>query len=73
MFHLLFVLSIKKSGIKNISITNRTNEKCIFLKKFNFLNIIPWEDLKSEIKNFDIIINATSLGLKNFADFNFDF
>ena len=68
------VLSIKKSGIKNISITNRTNEKCIFLKKkFNFLNIIPWEDLKSEIKNFDIIINATSLGLKNFADFNFDF
>ena len=35
-----------------------------FLKKFNFLNIIPWEDLKSEIKNFDIIINATSLGLK---------
>ena len=31
------ILSIKKSGIKNISITNRTNEKCIFLKKkFNF-------------------------------------
>ena len=27
------ILSIKKSGIKNISITNRTNEKCIFLKK----------------------------------------
>ena len=33
-------------------------------KKFNFLNIIPWEDLKYGIKNFDIIINATSLGLK---------
>ena len=30
------ILSIKKSGIKNISITNRTKEKCIFLKK-NFL------------------------------------
>ena len=27
------ILSIKKSGIKNISLTNRTNEKCIFLKK----------------------------------------
>ena len=68
------VLSIKKSGIKNISITNRTNEKSIFLKKkFNFLNIIPWSNLKSEIKNFDLIINATSLGLKNGDDFNFNF
>ena len=27
------ILSIKKSGIKKVSITNRTNEKCIFLKK----------------------------------------
>ena len=68
------ILSIRKSGIQNISITNRTNEKCIFLKKkFNFLNIISWQDLKSEIGNFDIIINATSLGLKNGDDFNFIF
>ena len=68
------ILAIQKSGIRNVSITNRTNEKCIFLKKkFNFLNIISWADLKSEIKNFDIIINATSLGLKNSEDFNFDF
>tara|TARA_B100000989_G_scaffold201134_1_gene152137 strand:- start:2570 stop:3391 length:822 start_codon:yes stop_codon:yes gene_type:complete len=68
------ILSIKKSGVGNISITNRTNEKCIFLKKkYSFLNIIPWIDLKSEIKNFDIIINATSLGLKNGDDFNFNF
>ncbi len=68
------VLSIQKSGIKNISITNRTNEKCIFLKKkFNFLNIIPWKDLESETNNFDIIINATSLGLKNGQDFNINF
>ena len=27
----------------------------------------------SEIKNFDIIINATSLGLKNSDEFNFNF
>jgi len=68
------ILSIKKSGIKNISITNRTDEKCIFLKKkFNFLTIIPWVDLKSKLENFDIIINATSLGLKNGDDFNFNF
>ncbi len=68
------ILSIKKSGIKNIFISNRTNEKCIFLKKkFNFLNIVPWKNLKSEIKNFDVIINATSLGLKDAEDFNFNF
>ena len=68
------ILSIQKTGIRNVSITNRTNEKCIFLKKkFNFLNIISWHDLESEIENFDIIINATSLGLKNGDDFNFNF
>lgn len=68
------VLSIKKSGIRNIFITNRTNEKCIFLKKkFKFLNIVSWKNLKEEIKNFDIIINATSLGLKNGTNFSFNF
>ena len=39
----------------------------ILKKKFNYLNILPWSDLKDEIKNFDIIINATSLGLKKQA------
>ena len=68
------ILSLLKSGIKNISITNRTNEKCIFLKKkFNHINILPWDRLENEIKNFDIIVNATSLGLKNGDDFNFNF
>ena len=68
------ILSLLKSGIKNISITNRTNEKCIFLKKkFNNITILPWDRLETEIKNFDIIINATSLGLKNGDDFNFNF
>ena len=68
------ILSLQKSGVKKISITNRTNEKCIFLKKkFKYLNILPWSRLEDEIKNFDIIINATSLGLKEGDDFNFKF
>ena len=68
------ILSLQKSGVRNISITNRTSEKCIFLKKkFTNLNIIPWEELELEIRNFDIIVNATSLGLKNGEDFNFNF
>ena len=68
------VLSLQKSGVQKISITNRTREKCIFLKnRFNNLKIVEWEKLKEEIKNFEIIINATSLGLKGGKDFNFNF
>ena len=49
-------------------------DKCIFLKKkFNNLNIIDWNNIQDEIKHFDIIINATSLGLKNGQDFGFKF
>ena len=68
------VLSLLKSGVQQISITNRTREKCVFLKnKFSNLKIIEWEKLQEEIKNYDIIINATSLGLKGNKDFGFDF
>ena len=68
------ILSLQKSGVHELSITNRTREKCIFLKnKFNNLNIIEWGNLQKEIKNFDIIINATSLGLKDSKDFDFNF
>ena len=45
----------------------------ILKEKFNYLNILPWSRLEDEIKNFDIIINATSLGLKEGDDFNFKF
>ena len=68
------ILSLQKSGIREISITNRTKEKCTFLRnKFNNLKILEWEKLQEEIKNFDVIINATSLGLKGNNDFDFDF
>jgi shikimate dehydrogenase len=68
------ILSLKKSGIKNISITNRTKDKCLFLKKkFNYLKVLPWDNLQLEIGNYDMIINATSLGLKNGEDFDFNF
>ena len=68
------ILSLQKSNIKEISIINRTIDKCIFLKKkFTKLNVIEWENLKEELINYDIIINATSLGLKNGNDFDFNF
>ncbi len=68
------VFSLKKSNVKNISIINRTHDKSLFLKKrYNFLNVLQWKNLKKEINNFDIIINATSLGLKDGYNFDFDF
>ena len=66
--------SLQKSRISNVSIVNRTYEKSIFIKKrFNFINVLEWKTLEDQLKNFDIIINATSLGLKNSNDFEFDF
>ena len=68
------IFALQKSRIKNISVINRTHEKSIFLKKkFNFLDILEWKNLKQEITKFDIIVNATSLGLKNESDFDFNF
>ena len=68
------ILSLQKSKINNISIINRTYEKSLFLKKkFNFLNVLKWNFLQKEISKFDVIINATSLGLKNGKDFEFNF
>jgi shikimate dehydrogenase len=68
------IFSLQKSKIQNISIINRTHDKSLFLqKKFNLPSVLKWENLKQEISKFDIIINATSLGLKNTTDFEFEF
>ena len=68
------IVALIKSGLKKISITNRTYEKSVFLrKKFNFLNLISWEDFPKNLSNFDLIINATSLGLRGNHDFTFLF
>ena len=68
------IFSLEKSKIKNISIINRTHDKSLFLKKkFSYLNVLKWNLLKEKIKEFDVIINATSLGLKNKNDFEFNF
>ena len=42
------ILSLQKSGVKNISIINRTQEKCIFLKKkIQFFKYIRMEKYKT--------------------------
>ena len=68
------IVSLIKSNINDITIVNRTHDKCLFLKKkFNNLKILKWEELNDSLKNYDIVINGTSLGLKNGQDFEFFF
>ena len=55
------IIALKKMHIGKIHLSNRTELKAIELKKnFPEIKIIKWED----ILDFDIIINATSIGLK---------
>ena len=54
------VYALNKMGAINISISNRTKNKAQLVKDiFNNLKIVDWGDLPE----FDVIINATSLGL----------
>ena len=56
------ILALKNMGCENIYLTNRTFEKAGKIKEtFNDIIIKKWGD----IPEFDIVINATSAGLKN--------
>ena len=55
------ILALKKMGISKIFLSNRTKEKAEAIKKiYPDLTLVNWGD----IVKFDIIINATSLGLQ---------
>ncbi len=55
------VYSLLSMGCKKIFLSNRTIEKAENIKKkFNEVEILKW----GEIPDFDIVINATSVGLK---------
>ena len=56
------ILALIDMNVSNIIVTNRTKSKADNLKNlFKNVNIVEWGD----IPDFDMIINATSLGLKN--------
>ena len=64
------ILALKRLGASKITLSNRTKEKTIDLKKmYPDLNILNW----GEISDFDMIINATSLGLKNEDQINLNY
>ena len=64
------ILGLKRSGATDISISNRSKEKIQDLKKIHpKLKMIEW----GKTSDFDMIINATSLGLKNDDKIKLDF
>ena len=64
------IFALNKMKISKIKISNRTKDKAENLKTlFKNIEIIEW----GEVANFDMIINATSLGLKKEDKINLDF
>tara|TARA_Y100001935_G_scaffold135454_1_gene112062 strand:- start:318 stop:1112 length:795 start_codon:yes stop_codon:yes gene_type:complete len=64
------IYSLKRMNSSKIYLTNRTKEKALNLKSlFNNLDILEWGNLP----DFDMVINATSLGLKENDKFEIDF
>ena len=65
---IIFLLA--KKNIKKIFISNRTLKKAENMKsKFPFIETILWEDFIKVAENMDIIINTTSLGMRNGNNF----
>jgi shikimate dehydrogenase len=64
------IFALSKMKVSKIKISNRTKEKAENLKKlFKNIEIIEW----GEVPNFDVIINATSIGLKKDDYIKLDF
>ena len=64
------IYSLKKMKTSKIILSNRTKEKAQTLKNlFQDIEIVDW----GERIDFDMIINATSIGLKNEDGLNFDY
>ena len=64
------IYSLKKMKVSKITLSNRTKEKAQSLQDlFKDIEIIDW----GEKIDFDMIINATSIGLKNEDSLDFDY
>jgi len=64
------IIALKKMQISQIYLSNRTELKALEIKKlFPEIKIIEW----GKVSSFDIIINATSIGLKGKDKINIDY
>ena len=60
--------------VRNIVITNRSEEKCVEIKNLlcknfsfaeNRFDIVPWEKRNDVFAHCNLVVNTTSLGMKN--------
>jgi len=64
------IVALNNMGVKKIFLSNRTQSKAENLKKtFNEIEVVRW----GTMPDFDMIINATSLGLKNDENITLDY
>ncbi len=64
------IFSLNKMNPSKITLSNRTKKKAQDLKiLFKNIDIVEW----GEVPNFDMIINATSIGLKEDDEINLDY
>ena len=64
------IIALKKMQISKIYLSNRTKQKALEIKKlFPEIEIIEW----GKTVNFNIIINATSVGLREGEEINIDY
>ena len=64
------IFALNKMKVSKIKISNRTKEKAERLKEsFRNIELIEW----GEVPNFDMVINATSIGLKKEDNIKLDF
>ena len=64
------IYALNKKKIKKIFISNRTIQKAKNIEnKFPFVEIVPWEKINKKSEEVDVIINTTSLGMKNGSEF----
>ena len=64
------IIALKRMGASKIILSNRSKEKAENIKKkYPFLELIDWGNSKA----FDIIINATSLGLNENDEIKLDY
>ena len=64
------IFALNKMKVSKIKISNRTKKKSYDLKKiFKNIEIVEW----GTVPNFDMIVNATSLGLKKEDKINLNF
>ena len=71
------IFALQRMGVKHIMLSNRTKLKAEELRNYykkknfneNIISVVDW----GELPNFDVIINATSVGLKRDQTLDLDF